>query len=302
MGFPVPMEPTQLNNKLNHTSNHPITTATTTTRSSGDDDDRDNMTGDPKEGAVDQSPGVGCGGPMRRPRGRPPGSKNKAKAPIIVTRDSPNTLRSHVMEVSDGADVAESIATYARRRQCGVAVLSATGSVSNVSIRHPPGGAVVALHGRLEILALSGTFLPGPVPVGSTGLTVYLSGGQGQVVGGSVVGPIIASGPVMVIAATFSNAAYERLPLEDNSNGNGNSNSNENNGSRPSHGIGCDGDGSPSPKPESRPGPYMLGVGVGDPSSLGGGYGNNMMGNGGISMQLGHDGFANWALNNRSSY
>ncbi|KAJ4963681.1 hypothetical protein NE237_023620 [Protea cynaroides] len=49
----------------------------------------------------------------------------------------------------------------------------------------------------------------------ATGLTVYLAGGQGQVVGGIVVGALIASGPVMVIAVTFSNAIYERLPLED---------------------------------------------------------------------------------------
>uniref|UniRef100_A0A803PAI8 AT-hook motif nuclear-localized protein n=1 Tax=Cannabis sativa TaxID=3483 RepID=A0A803PAI8_CANSA len=38
---------------------------------------------------------------------------------------------------------------------------------------------------------------------------------QGQVVGGSVVGPLMAAGPVMVIATTFSNATYERLPLEE---------------------------------------------------------------------------------------
>lgn len=44
---------------------------------------------------------------------------------------------------------------------------------------------------------------------------MYLAGGQGQVVGGTVVGALVASGPVMVIAATFTNAAYERLPLED---------------------------------------------------------------------------------------
>lgn len=34
-------------------------------------------------------------------------------------------------------------------------------------------------------------------------------------VGGSVVGPLLASGPVVVMAASFGNAAYERLPLED---------------------------------------------------------------------------------------
>ncbi|THG13564.1 hypothetical protein TEA_007827 [Camellia sinensis var. sinensis] len=139
----------------------------TSARSTGqgdEDDDKDN--GDePKEGAVE----VGT----RRPRGRPPGSKNKPKPPIFVTRDSPNALRSHVMEVAGGTDVAESIAQFARRRQRG----------------DPPRQA--------------------------PGLTVYLAGGQGQVVGGSVVGSLVAAGPVMVIAATFSNATYERLPLED---------------------------------------------------------------------------------------
>ncbi|PHT85752.1 AT-hook motif nuclear-localized protein 20 [Capsicum annuum] len=144
--------------------------------SSGDNqediNDRENGDHEPKEGAVE----VG----NRRPRGRPPGSKNKPKPPIFVTRDSPNALRSHVMEVSGGSDVAESIAQFARRRQRGVCVLSGNGSVANVTLRQPSS-----------------------------------PGGQGQVVGGSVVGPLIAAGPVMIIAATFSNATYERLPLEE---------------------------------------------------------------------------------------
>ncbi|OMO54799.1 hypothetical protein CCACVL1_27564 [Corchorus capsularis] len=179
----------------------------------GNDEDDDRDTGDePKEGAVE----VGT----RRPRGRPPGSKNKPKPPIFVTRDSPNALRSHVMEVASGTDVAESIAQFARRRQRGVCVLSGSGSVANVTLRQPAApGAVVALHGRFEILSLTGAFLPGPAPPGSTGLTVYLAGGQGQVVGGSVVGSLIAAGPVMVIAATFSNATYERLPIEEEEEG-----------------------------------------------------------------------------------
>ncbi|KAJ4955223.1 hypothetical protein NE237_012006 [Protea cynaroides] len=171
-----------------------------------EEDDRDNS--EPKEGEVE----IGT----RRPRGRPPGSKNKPKPPIFITRDSPNALRSHVMEVASGADVADSVAQFARRRQKGVCVLSGSGAVANVTLRQPAApGAVVALHGRFEILSLTGAFLPGPAPPGSTGLTVYLAGGQGQVVGGSVVGTLVAAGPVMVIAATFSNATYERLPLED---------------------------------------------------------------------------------------
>lgn len=173
-----------------------------------EEDERDNNSDDPREGAIETS--------NRRPRGRPPGSKNKPKPPIFVTRDSPNALRSHVMEVESGTDIAESIAQFSRRRQRGVCVMSASGTVMNVTLRQPTApGSVMALQGRFEILSLTGAFLPGPAPPGSTGLTIYLAGGQGQVVGGSVVGSLVASGPVMVIAATFSNATYERLPVEE---------------------------------------------------------------------------------------
>ncbi|WOG88415.1 hypothetical protein DCAR_0207650 [Daucus carota subsp. sativus] len=152
----------------------------------------------------------------RRPRGRPAGSKNKPKPPIIITRDSANALRTHVMEIADGCDLMESVATFARRRQRGVCILSGNGTVTNVTLRQPTSpGAVITLHGRFEILSLAGSFLPPPAPPAATGLTIYLAGGQGQVVGGSVVGALLASGPVVVMAASFSNAAYERLPLEE---------------------------------------------------------------------------------------
>ncbi|XP_042476865.1 AT-hook motif nuclear-localized protein 23-like [Macadamia integrifolia] len=182
-----------------------------------DDESRDNNNNDAD--AEDQSAGGNEnveGGSGRRPRGRPPGSKNKPKPPIIITKESPNALRSHVLEISSGSDIAESLNTFARRRQRGVCILSGSGVVTNVTLRQPSAsGAVVTLHGRFEILSLSGAFLPPPSPPGATALAVYLAGGQGQVVGGSVVGALIASGPVMVIAATFTNATYERLPLED---------------------------------------------------------------------------------------
>ncbi|GMH29816.1 hypothetical protein Nepgr_031659 [Nepenthes gracilis] len=159
---------------------------------------------------------TGSGDTTRRPRGRPAGSKNKPKPPIIITRDSANALRTHVIEVSDGCDIMESVTTFSRRRQRGVCILSGSGTVANVTLRQPTSsGAVVSLHGRFEILSLAGSFLPPPVPPTASGLTIYLAGGQGQVVGGSVVGALLAAGPVIIMAASFSNAAYERLPLEE---------------------------------------------------------------------------------------
>ncbi|XVE52624.1 hypothetical protein DITRI_Ditri02bG0136800 [Diplodiscus trichospermus] len=164
----------------------------------------------------------GSSSASRRARGRPPGSKNRPKPPIVITKESPNSLRGHVFEVTSGIDIAECIANFAQRRHCGVSVLSGSGIVTNVTLRQPaaPGG-VITLHGRFEILSLSGAFLPPPSPPGATGLTVYLAGGQGQVVGGSVIGALVASGPVMVIAATFTKAVYERLPIEDENSGEG---------------------------------------------------------------------------------
>lgn len=152
----------------------------------------------------------------RRPRGRPAGSKNKPKAPIIITRDSANALRTHVMEIADGCDIMESVSNFSRRRQRGVCIMSGTGNVTNVNLRQPASpGAIATLHGRFEILSLAGSFLPPPAPPAASGLTIYLAGGQGQVVGGCVAGSLMASGPVVIMAASFSNAAYERLPLEE---------------------------------------------------------------------------------------
>ncbi|PPS07284.1 hypothetical protein GOBAR_AA13358 [Gossypium barbadense] len=181
-----------------------------------DDNNNNSSSGGNNEGKDLSLQGIGEGEINRRPRGRPAGSKNKPKPPIIVTRDSANALRTHVMEIGDGCDIVESVATFARRRQRGVCIMSGTGTVTNVTLRQPASaGAVVTLHGRFEILSLAGSFLPPPAPPAATGLTIYLAGGQGQVVGGSVVGTLTCSGPVVIMAASFSNAAYERLPLEE---------------------------------------------------------------------------------------
>ncbi|CAH8387628.1 unnamed protein product [Eruca vesicaria subsp. sativa] len=152
----------------------------------------------------------------KRPRGRPAGSKNKPKPPIIVTHDSPNSLKAHAIEISSGNDICEALSDFSRRKQRGLCILSANGCVTNVTLRQPASsGAIVTLHGRFEILSLLGSILPPPAPAGITGLTIYLAGHQGQVVGGGVVGGLIASGPVVLMAGSFMNAVFDRLPLDD---------------------------------------------------------------------------------------
>lgn len=152
----------------------------------------------------------------RRPRGRPPGSKNRPKPPVVLSGESANTLRAHILEVGHGCDVFNSVAEYTERRRRGICILSGSGMVTDVSLRQPAaaGGALAFLPGRFEILSLSGSFLPPPAPPGATNLTVFLAGSQGQVIGGSVVGALTACGPVVVIAASFTDVAYDRVGME----------------------------------------------------------------------------------------
>lgn len=225
--------------------------------------------------------GIGDGGEIsRRPRGRPAGSKNKPKPPIIITRDSANALRTHVMEVADGCDIMESVSSFARRRQRGVCIMSGSGTVTNVTLRQPASpGAVVTLHGRFEILSLAGSFLPPPAPPAATSLTIYLAGGQGQVVGGSVVGALLASGPVVIMAASFSNAAYERLPLD------------EDESSLPMQGGSLGSPGAAGGQPQQQQQQQLLGGGGGGDPSLFHGMPPNLLN----SIQLPTTDAYNWA-------
>ncbi|BBG97172.1 Predicted AT-hook DNA-binding family protein [Prunus dulcis] len=138
----------------------------------------------------------------RRSRGRPPGSRNKPKPPVIITRESANTLRAHILEVSSGCDVFDSVGTYARKRQRGILCAEWEWYGNQ---REPASTSC----------GWRSSFLPPPAPPGATSLTIFLAGGSGQVMGGNVVGALIASGPVIVIASSFTNVAYERLPLEE---------------------------------------------------------------------------------------
>lgn len=186
--------------------------ATSDDEQSGSSGGRARKRGKQQERPASGAPGEGS----RKPRGRPPGSKNKPKPPIIITRDNGNAMRSHVLEVAGGCDIGEAVASFARRRQRGVCVMGASGNVSNVTLRQPTTpGATVTFHGRFEIISLAGAFLPPPSPAPTTGLTVALAGTAGQVLGGSVVGTLMAAGPVLVIASSFLGATYERLPLDD---------------------------------------------------------------------------------------
>ncbi|KAH0451620.1 hypothetical protein IEQ34_018919 [Dendrobium chrysotoxum] len=160
----------------------------------------------------------------KRPRGRPPGSKNRPKPPVVITKEAEPSaaMRPYVLEIPSGHDIVDCLARFARRRKLGISVLAATGAVVNVTIRQPGTEAAIVFHGRFEILSISATFMPPAMAAlapaaaaAGTGITISLAGPQGQVIGGTVVGPLLAAGVVIVVAAAFANPTFHRLPEEE---------------------------------------------------------------------------------------
>ncbi|KAK6940243.1 PPC domain [Dillenia turbinata] len=159
---------------------------------------------------------------VRRPRGRPPGSKNRPKPPVIITREANVPVMSpFVLELPGGVDIVDSISRFSRRKNLGLCILTGSGTVADVTLRQPSTAAsssTVTFHGRFDILSISATFFtqttsfPRPIP---SGFTISLAGPQGQIVGGAVAGPLLSAGIVYVIAASFNNPSYHRLPIEE---------------------------------------------------------------------------------------
>ncbi|XAR48503.1 hypothetical protein NMG60_11031349 [Bertholletia excelsa] len=158
----------------------------------------------------------------RRPRGRPPGSKNKPKPPVIITRDANPSMSPYVLEVSAGADIIAAVTRFSRCRNVGLCVISASGAIAGVSLRQPA-GTVVTFHGHFEMLSLSATILstatslaPEVLTSLETRFSVTIAGPQGQMIGGVVVGPLVAAGNVYVMATAFGSPAFHRLPGDEN--------------------------------------------------------------------------------------
>nr|XP_004237987.1 AT-hook motif nuclear-localized protein 17 [Solanum lycopersicum] len=170
---------------------------------------------------------------VRRPRGRPPGSKNKPKPPVIITRDAEPSMSPYILEIPTGVDIINSVTKFCRKRNMGLCVLNGSGTVTNVTLRQPSTTPVstVTFHGRFDILSISATVVQPNANIPSNngianGFTISLAGPQGQVVGGGVVGPLVTAGTVYLIAATFNGPSFHRLPAEEelarNNSGGGN--------------------------------------------------------------------------------
>ncbi|KAK2419313.1 AT-hook motif nuclear-localized protein [Trifolium repens] len=111
---------------------------------------------------------------------------------------------AHVIAVAAGEDVGQKIMQFMQQNRGEVCILSASGSISNASLRQPASsGGNITYEGRFDIISLTGSYVRNETGVRSGGLSVCLSNSDGQIIGGGVGGPLKAAGPVQVIVGTF---------------------------------------------------------------------------------------------------
>ncbi|CAO2147635.1 unnamed protein product [Urochloa humidicola] len=143
-----------------------------------------------------------------RRRGRPRGSGRRQ---ILATLgewyalSAGGSFTPHVIIVGTGEDVAARIMSFSQKGPRSICILSANGSISNVTLRQPDSsGSTFTYDGRFEILQLMGSFTMAEEGRRRTGrLSVSLAGPDGRVVGGVVAGMLRAASPIQVIVGSF---------------------------------------------------------------------------------------------------
>lgn len=155
-------------------------------------------------------PLVGGGGSdshssLKKGRGRPPGSSKMQQTEALGS--SGVGFTPHIITVKAGEDVSSKIMSFSQHGPRAVCVLSANGTISNVTLRQAAtSGGTATYEGRFDILSLSGSFLlteVGGQRSRTGGLSVSLAGPDGRVLGGCVAGLLTAASPVQVIVGSF---------------------------------------------------------------------------------------------------
>nr|GEW36796.1 hypothetical protein [Tanacetum cinerariifolium] len=112
-------------------------------------------------------------------------------------------MSPYVIEVSHGLDIVTAVTTFCNQRDTGLCVLSGSGKVSYVSFKPP----CCACYGA-SAPVVHEDFL-------AKFVTSIQAGPGGQILGGVVEGPLITSGTVYIVAASFNNPSYHRFTMED---------------------------------------------------------------------------------------
>ncbi|XP_059286775.1 AT-hook motif nuclear-localized protein 10-like isoform X2 [Lycium ferocissimum] len=152
---------------------------------------------------------------VKKGRGRPRGSGRKQQVAYLGSEAAGFGFRPHVITIKAGEDVLAKLMSFSQSTSQAVCVLSANGSISNVSLwQAATSGGTVTYEGRFEILTLSGSFLlseSGGQRSRTGGLSVSLAGPDGRVLGGGVAGLLTAAASVQVIVGSFRTEGQRQL-------------------------------------------------------------------------------------------
>ncbi|XP_076924410.1 AT-hook motif nuclear-localized protein 14-like [Bidens hawaiensis] len=111
----------------------------------------------------------------------------------------------HIISVAAGEDISQKIVSFMQQRKQEMCVLSASGLISNACLSQPvSSGGNITYEGRFNIISLCGSYVRTEFGGSTGGLSVCLSSNDGQIIGGTIHGPLIAAGPVQVIVGTFN--------------------------------------------------------------------------------------------------
>ncbi|MED6109948.1 hypothetical protein PIB30_038371 [Stylosanthes scabra] len=169
---------------------------------------------------------------LKKPRGRPHGSKNKPKLPIFIRKVNEHGMHPILIQIAPGVDVIGALINFALRRHIRILILSACGSISEAAIHNTlplnTNAIGLSMRGPFNMMSLSGIYYDSHVQPACSSFSILLGGTHGQVFGGIVARKVMVAGTIKVMAASFKRTEFYVLQLNADG-GEDNVNSNENN-------------------------------------------------------------------------
>ncbi|KAL1828383.1 hypothetical protein DCAR_0207588 [Daucus carota subsp. sativus] len=146
----------------------------------------------------------------KKNRGRPRGSGRKQRLASLgewMNSSAGMAFTPHVIHIAQGEDIASKLLAFAQQRPRALCVMSATGSISAVTLRQPlSSDSTLTYEGHFEILCLSGSYLVSDEggPTNRTGgLSISVCTPDGLVIGGAIGGRLVAASLVQAIVCSF---------------------------------------------------------------------------------------------------
>ncbi|KAL9296833.1 hypothetical protein ACSQ67_022729 [Phaseolus vulgaris] len=155
--------------------------------------------------AVPNSEAVGSGLVVKRGRGGRGSMRLSGTRRGFMQETAGGNFIPHALSVQIGENLVGMIMSFFEKSPLSVCILSATGAISNVTIRGS--NHIMRLEGTYEILSLSGTStftcgINGPVrTIGS--LRISMAKSDGNVFGGTLESALVAGCPIQLVMATF---------------------------------------------------------------------------------------------------